>query len=117
VVAGDTPVLVHNANSCGVTFNPVQLQKKFKHASDFGVNGNYNTANRQLYLDALETHLDDPSTVAIQGTYRGDPVTHYFNPNTDLNVIVDPAGNFVSAWKLGPAQVQNLLTTGALGGG
>jgi len=48
------------------------------------------------------------------GTYRGNPVTHYLDPSTGLNVIVDPAGVFVSGWKLGPAQLQNALTHGGL---
>jgi hypothetical protein len=48
VLAGATPVLVHN---CGddVSFSPKQLQKKFKHASDFGVTGNYSPANAQNF--------------------------------------------------------------------
>jgi RHS repeat-associated protein len=113
VLAGDTPVLVHNTG-CGITFGGTQLQKKFKHASDFGVTGNFNKANAKTYEGALEAHVHDPSTTIIRGTYRGDPVTHYYNSNTGNNVIVDPSGNFVSGWKLGQAQTQNLLTHGGL---
>jgi hypothetical protein len=113
VLAGTTPVLVHNTG-CGITFGGTQLQKKFKHASDFGVNGNYSKANGKAFEDALEAHVHDPSTTIIRGTYRGDAVTHYYNPNTGNNVIVDASGNFVSGWKLGPAQTQNLLTHGGL---
>jgi hypothetical protein len=114
VVVSSAAVLVHNENQCGVEFDPQQLQKKFKHASDFGVSGNYNLANRQVFQDALEGHLDDPGTSPIQGTYRGDPVTRYFNPGTGLNVIGNPAGEFVSGWRLGVAQITNILTHGGL---
>ncbi|AUG78875.1 hypothetical protein CFP65_4117 [Kitasatospora sp. MMS16-BH015] len=113
VLAGNTPVLVHNSG-CGVSFSAKQLQKKYKHAVDFGVSGNWGKGSAKAFEDALETHIHDPSTVQIPGTYRGDPVTHYYNPNTELNVIVDPAGNFVSGWRLGPAQIQNVLAHGGL---
>jgi hypothetical protein len=49
-----------------------------------------------VHHDALEGHLDDPGTGPLQGTCRGDPVTYYFNPGTGLNVIVNPAVEFVS---------------------
>lgn len=113
VLAGNTPVLVHN-DGCGIAWGPTQLQKKFKHASDFGVTGNYSKENAKSFENALETHIHNPNTVVIRGTYRGDAVTHHYNPNTGINVIVDPQGNFVSGWKLGQAQTQNLLSHGGL---
>lgn len=93
------------------------LQKKFKHAKDFGVNGNYNPASASKFQHAIEKHVADSSTKVVQGTYRGDPVRHYINPKTGLNVVKDVAGNFVSGWKLSPAQLKHVLSTGALGGG
>ncbi len=62
-------------------------------------------------------HLDSPTTQVIQGTYRGEPVTHFFDPQTGLNVVRDAGGNFLSGWKLSPAQIKNVTTTGKLGGG
>jgi hypothetical protein len=54
----------------------------------------------------LNQHINSPAVTKISGTYRGDPVTHFLDPATGLNVIVDPSGVFVSGWKLAPAQLQ-----------
>jgi Colicin D len=90
-------------NSSDVLLNSSkQLQKKFNRASDFGVTGNYSKANATKYSEALNQHINSPGVTKIPGTYRGDPVTHYLNTSTGLNVIVDPGGVFVSGWKLGP---------------
>ena len=45
---------------------------------------------------------------------EGDAATHYYNANNGLDVVVDPNGNFISGWKLGAAQTQNLLAHGGL---
>lgn len=91
-----------------------QLQAKFKHAGDFGVAGNYSKANAAKYSAALNQHITSASVTKISGTHRGNPVTHYLDPSTGLNVIVDPSGVFVSGWKLNPAQLQNVLKHGGL---
>lgn len=51
---------------------------------------------------------------AVAGTYRGDPVIHFLNSNTGLNVIIKPDGSFLSGWKLSPAQLNHVLTHGGL---
>lgn len=91
-----------------------QLQSKFKHAGDFGVTGNYSKANAANFSAALNQHINSGSVTKIAGTYRGNPVMHYLDPSTGLNVIVDPSGAFVSGWKLNPAQLQNVLKHGGL---
>jgi hypothetical protein len=91
-----------------------QLQAKFKHAADFGVIGNYSKANAASFSRALHQHINGPGVQAIRGTYRGQPVTHYLDPATGLNVMADPAGNFISGWRLNPGQLQNVLTHGGL---
>jgi len=102
-------------NSSDVLLNSSrQLQSKFKHASDFGVSGNYSKANAAKYSEALNQHINSPGVTKIPGTYRGDAVTHYLDPATGLNVIVDPSGAFVSGWKLGPEQLKNVLSHGGL---
>jgi RHS repeat-associated protein len=94
-----------------IYFDAAQVQSKFGHAADFGVTGNYNQVNALKFVEAMSEHID--SAEAIQGTYRGTiPVTSYFNPSTDINVMVDQSGNYISGWKLSPAQVQNLLRSG-----
>jgi hypothetical protein len=47
-------------------------------------------------------------------SYPGQPVTHYVNPTTGLNVIKDAARNFLSGWKLNPAQLAHVLSNGKL---
>lgn len=94
-----------------------QVQKKWKHAKDFGIKGNFNRANQQAFQNSLRQHVNNKGTQIIQGTYRGQNVTHYYNPNTGLNVVRDANGNFLSGWKLSPSQIRHLLESGRLGGG
>lgn len=91
-----------------------QLQKKFKHAGDFGVTGNYSKANAAEFSRALNRHINSPEVRVIQGTYHKQPVTHFLDPQSGLNVIADPADNFISGWRLSPEQLQNVLTHGGL---
>jgi len=90
------------------------LQSKFKHAKDFGVTGNYSKANGVAFSKAIHQHINSPGVRTIQGTYHKQPVAHYLDPSSGLNVMADPAGNFISGWKLNPAQLQNVLTHGGL---
>lgn len=59
-----------------------QLQTKFKHASDFGVVGNYNKVNAAKFSSALNQHINGSGTQIIQGAYgnSNNPVTFYLNP-------------------------------------
>ncbi|MEM6737166.1 MAG: colicin D domain-containing protein [Bacteroidota bacterium] len=90
------------------------LDDKSRRVGDFGVTGNFNKANAAKFNSAINQHINSPGVRAIQGTYRGNPVTHYVNPNTGLNVISNPNGTFLSGWKLNPAQLQNVLQHGGL---
>ncbi|MEM9189039.1 MAG: colicin D domain-containing protein [Myxococcota bacterium] len=97
-----------------ITFSDRQIQKKFKHAEDFGVEGNYNRTTAGEFRAAIGDHIDAPGTQRINGTYRGDPVVHHLDPNTGLNVVEDASGNFVSGWRLSPDQLENVVTRGSL---
>ncbi|WP_338113925.1 RHS repeat domain-containing protein [Treponema pedis] len=99
------------------TIDDKKLQKKYKHANDFGISGPYNKQNAAAFKEAILLHVNDPDVIRISGTYRGEPVTHYYNANNGLNVIVDSNDNFVSGWKLSPAQEMHITTSGNLGGG
>lgn len=89
-----------------------KLQHEFKHAGDFGVTGNWNNANGELFSNTIKNHINNV-TNPIQGTYRGTiNVTHYYDPVTGVNAMVDSAGNFVGGWKLSPQQITNLLKNG-----
>jgi Colicin D len=84
-----------------------------KHASDFGVTGPWNQMNGALFEQALHDHINNPNVHAILGTHRGvKPVTHFYDPTTDVNVMVDAADDLDSGWRLDARQVNSLLTTG-----
>jgi len=106
-VAAKTSSRIFNAST-------KQLQAKFKHAGDFGVTGNWNKAAAGRFNSAINQHINSTGVQTIQGTYRGQSVIHYVNPNTGLNVISSPSGQFISGWKLNPAQLQNVLKHGGL---
>lgn len=114
VKAGAAAVQSEREASRVLLRTPQQIQAKFKHASDFGVAGNYSKPKAAEFSQAIHEHINSPSVRSIPGTYHKQPVTHYLDPSTGLNVIVDPAGNFVSGWRLSPAQLQNVLKHGGL---
>ncbi|MDN6884811.1 colicin D domain-containing protein [Variovorax sp. CAN2819] len=97
-----------------VQYDKKQLQAKYKHAKDFGVNDPWGKNAAGNYQSALEAHVQDPGTQMINGTYRGDSVIHYLNPSTGLNVMTDTSHNFLSGWRLNPAQINNVQTRGSL---
>jgi hypothetical protein len=97
----------------GLTFPDGQLQSKFKHAGDFGVDGNYNPANEARFREAVDNFIKSPDNQVIDGLYRGQPSRIYVNPSTRQAVITQ-GGKFVSGWKLSVQQLQNLLNAGRL---
>jgi filamentous hemagglutinin len=68
-----------------------------------------------IFKKAVTAHLDDPATV-VKGTYQYVCSKVHFNPNTNLVVILDETGNFVSGWKLSPETPQylNFINKGIL---
>jgi hypothetical protein len=95
-----------------VSITPRKLQHEFKHAPDFGITGNWNKANGTLFEQALKDHVAK-APHRIKGTYRRTiPVTHYFDPATNLWVAVDEAGEIVAAWRLSAEQLLSLLKRG-----
>ena len=93
---------------------PVQLQKKFKHAGDFGVTGNYAATNAARFSAAMHQHMNAAGTQRIVGTYRNASAAHYLDPKTGLNVVSDLDGNFITGFRLGSGQLNDVLTTGRL---
>jgi Colicin D len=92
-----------------------QVEEKYsQHANDFGVNDPRGRAGFDKFDSALKQLVDDPDTLHIQGTYRGQPAILNYNPDSGLCVIQSPDGRFISGWKLSPGQVQNVLTRGSL---
>jgi len=90
-----------------------QLQKKFKHAEDFGYTGNSSKKGLEDFSKIIQDHVDAKSTQQIKGTYRwNQEVYHYFDPKTKLNVMTDLDNNFISGWKLSDIQASDLLEKG-----
>uniref|UniRef100_UPI0030D9822C colicin D domain-containing protein n=2 Tax=Pseudomonas sp. RL_105y_Pfl2_101 TaxID=3088708 RepID=UPI0030D9822C len=94
-----------------------QLDKKFKHASDFGVvTTKKNSETLAQYESAIKTHMASTSTIQ-QGTYgfvKDSKV--FFNSATNNAVVLDATGNFVTGFKLSPGtqQFENFIKNGVL---
>ncbi len=97
-----------------LTMSTNQLQSKFKHAKHFGVTGNWNKVTANEFRSAINQHINSQGVQVIQGTYRGQPVIHYLNPKTGLNVISSKSGEFISGWRLNSTQLQNIIKHGGL---
>jgi hypothetical protein len=98
-----------------LTASSKQLQKKFsKHAGDFGMVGNWNKSQAGNFFNALEDHMNAQNVRRIVGTYKRQPAIHYLDPNTGLNVVKKPNGEFWSGWRLGPQQLNGVLNNGTL---
>jgi colicin D len=92
-----------------------QIEKKFdKHAADFGITAPRGSVGFDEFEQALRSQIQDPATLHINGTYRGDAAIINYNPNTGLAVIQKPSGEFVSGWRLSPEQASNVLQRGSL---
>ena len=108
---------VPGAPARSLTISDRQLQKKFKHAQDFGVTGPYNPEGAKAFEGAILAHVQDQTTQLIEGTFRGKSVTHFFNPRSHLNVVRDENGAFETGWRLNTEQEKHVLANGSLGGG
>jgi len=94
-----------------------QLEKKWKHAADFGITTQKrNPTTLAAYGEAVASHLNDAATIE-KGTYLyvSDSKV-YFNPLTNLVVVLDKNGVYVSGWKLAPGtpQFQKFVKDGVL---
>ena len=99
------------SHSC--IFNPKNLQHEFSsHAAAFGIAGQWNKANADLFKQAIQDHITQASLI-LSGTFRSTRlVTHYYNPTTQLWAAVDLSNTFVAGWKLSLVQEAYLLATG-----
>jgi len=94
-----------------------QIQMKFKHAGKFGIIGNYNKQNSDLFRQKLIEHVQSSDTIAFAGTHRGtEKVVHFYNPKTGRDVMKGTDGKFISGWELekGSKQEYYLKTRGNL---
>jgi hypothetical protein len=99
------------------TINDVQLQKKWKHARDFGISENWNTANARLFREALTKFIqENPEVIKEQISYNNQPHIMYFDPCNQLQVLTDHSGNFISGWRLSDSAFFNVVMRERLGG-
>ncbi|MGN7457400.1 polymorphic toxin-type HINT domain-containing protein [Paenibacillus pasadenensis] len=99
-------IWVHNIECLPVTsFTTQKLQHEWKHAKDFGINGNSNKAGWASYQQAIEKHIQGASNV-WKSKYRGNDVYVYYDKNTGLGAYTDLNGNYVGGWKFSDAQVE-----------
>ncbi|MGN7973364.1 colicin D domain-containing protein [Serratia sp. 22264] len=84
-------------------FTRKQLDKKFKHAIDFGISDTKkNRETLTKFRDEVNAHLADKETVE-RGTYRRENGSKvYFNPKSMRVVILKANGDFLSGWKINP---------------
>ncbi|MFG3716615.1 polymorphic toxin-type HINT domain-containing protein [Streptomyces massasporeus] len=103
VLAGETPVLVHNSGpGCGsIWIDSNRIPHHFKHAEDFGITGKESKATKEAFARELQRFVDDPNNVQIHGTWRNStPARHYVNLRTGQHVSVDlESGKMLGAWK------------------
>lgn len=92
-----------------------QLQAKFKHANDFGIEGSYNPVRAEAFADVLHAHVASESTRVIHGTFRGrHSVVLNVDPHTGLALFTDEDGDFLSGWRLSGSQLNHVLRRGTL---
>lgn len=98
-------------------FTGKQLDKKFKHATDFGITDTKkNNGTLTQYRDAIESHLRNIDTIE-KSTYRREKDSRVlFNPKMNNVVVLDKQGNFISEWHITPntSQYDGYINTGVL---
>ncbi|WP_239163583.1 polymorphic toxin-type HINT domain-containing protein [Paractinoplanes rishiriensis] len=127
VMAGTTPVLVHNTNGCGTAAagwankadfaDNKTLSKKYDaHAADFGITGNRNKANLAAFEGAMRAHMTAPGTQIYRFNYRGQGQAVGFIDTSTKNMVMLNAGTgkFWTAYRLGDNQFSGIVNKGYL---
>jgi colicin D len=94
-----------------------QLEAKFKHAADFGVQTPRGRAGFDQFENALRDFLRSPNNRRIEGTYYNQRAFFTVDQTSRLMVMQREDGSFWSGWRLYPQQAERLLTKGSLGRG
>ncbi len=84
---------------------------------NFGLTVNQNNKALAELSTRIQAHISASGIIKIEGTFRNQPVTHFVNPATGLNVMRDSSGNLFGGWQVEGKVLQHLLRTGKLGGG
>lgn len=94
-----------------------QLEKKYKHAPDFGVTESRGAEGFKKFDESLQDFTKSPATESKVGTYHGQPAILHFDRQTGQAIVQKPSGEFWTGWRLSPDQLNNVITRGKLGGG
>ncbi|MEP7021731.1 MAG: colicin D domain-containing protein [Pseudonocardiales bacterium] len=100
-----------------MTMSRHQIEKKFKHAGDFGVRGAKGASGYKEFADTIERFINDPATIRVFGTYRKQPAVLSYNTSTRLVVAQWPDGEFICGWHMSEEQMRNVIERRSLGGG
>ena len=94
-----------------VKFDEKNVQHEFKHAKDFGIEGNWNKENAQLFKNKIIEHVNDPETIMLKSVYHGERTNLFYNPRTNIGVHLRLNNHFWTGWKLSLNQLKfnNLL--------
>lgn len=101
----------------------VQVRRKFKHASEFGVDGRFDQQRAVLFVAAMSAHVTDGETRAVPVRFGrgagsgGFAAVCYVNERTGLAVVTTVDGTFVTGYRLSDGQLDHVLRHGKLGGG
>ncbi|HWE90644.1 MAG TPA: colicin D domain-containing protein [Pseudonocardiaceae bacterium] len=98
-------------------YSTKQLQKKFKHAADFGVDGSWSSDASAQFEGALQRFAQDSTNTLKSGTYHGEPATLIYNSTSGLCEVLRSDGSFWTAFRMGEEQLKNVIGRGSLGGG
>lgn len=85
-----------------VSFDAKQLQRKFKHAADFGIEGGYSLAKAKEFKQALSKVVEGADEI-YKTVFHGDAIIYI---KGKLGVVVRLDGTFVSGWKLNAEQLK-----------
>ena len=93
-----------------------QLQKKFKHAVEFGINTTKsNPSNWKIFGDAIINHMKHKETIQY-GRYRLPDSKVFYNRDSNIAVVFSKDDEFVTVIKLnkGQPQYNNFIKNGYL---
>jgi Colicin D len=97
-----------------MTIADVQIQKKYKHASDFGVTLPMGKDGYAAFAAAVRDVVFDPATLHISGTYHQVPTIINYDPTRHVVVLQNIDGTFLSGWELSGDQEWNVRNRGSL---
>jgi YD repeat-containing protein len=112
-IADDTTQFADDA----INMSEKSLHHAFdRHAAQLGLSTKWGEAG-EIFKKLIVDTINGEATQQILGIFRGKDVINFFDPNTNINVMTDLNGEFMSIWVLSIKQVEYLLTTGKIGGG